>query len=422
MRRRLVSGLVMTATVLLAGCAPDPAPTASWRGTRIARSVSAGTAVNFVGAWTDQDWFATVRTTTPSSGTGTAELLVYPRSGPAGRTLGTPQVSTLPPGVGITGPLGEHVVALPTGTGALFYRPVAGTWGPAGSVTVPDGYQVSAVTDRWLAARRVPGAPGATGDGEVRLYALDTSGTDVVATPAATLGPDPIWPTALREGFGQQVALDGDLLAVSASGFNAPSPGGVRMFRATAGSWAPVQSLGAGSAPQRYGAAIAVDDGATVDRIVVATQYDALLTIGLDVLADTGTGGGFVAEQSLVPDTTQPDQSGGLLFGSSLALDGDLLALTARSTTVASVQADHAPVTVGHVQVFRRGPATWAREGEVGTFTVPYDAGVASAYPYRLQTAGGHVAVTVLANPDPPAGCQFPCFSIGFEAWSLDRS
>jgi hypothetical protein len=87
---------------------------------------------------------------------------------------------------------------------------------------------------------------------------------------------------------------------------------------------------------------------------------------------------------------------------------------------VASADPGHARVGVGHVLVYRRH-AAWSREAKVRTFPDPYEPGVVSAYPYALQAAGDHVAVTVLVSTDPPEGCPFPCFSIGFEAWSLDR-
>jgi len=275
------------------------------------------------------------------------------------------------------------------------------------------------MTDRWLAARRVPGAPGASGDGQVRMYSLEASGPTVVATLATTLSPDPAWPVALREGFGRAVAAYGHIIAVSGSGYSGPSPGGVRVFRATAGTWSAVQSLGGGTAPQSFGNTVAVDDGPTVDRLVVGTQFPSPPSLGLEIHADTGSG--FTLEQSLTPDPLLPDASGGLLFGSTVALDGDLLAVTARSATVASAEVGHAPVTVGYVQMFRRGPVAWTREAEVGTFTSPYDPDVVSAYPFRLQAADTHVAASVIVNPDPPVGCTFPCFNIGLEAWSLDR-
>lgn len=413
--------MAVVALAAATACAPSggSGPAFSWTSTRLARSASPAGTVNRSGAWTDDDWFATLELDSPTGGPSSARLLFFPRTGPAGSTLGTPQELPAPGGAGLGGPLGEHIVAVPTGTGASFFRETAGVWAAAGSMTVPDGFQVADMTDRWLAARRVPAAPGSSGDGEVRIYAVDASGPTVVPTLATTLGPDPAWPAALREGFGRAVSLDGDLAAVSGSGLSGPTPGGVRVFRATAGTWSPVQSLGDGSSPQSFGNAITIEDGTTVDRLAISTNVPTLLTTGIEIHADDGSG--FTLEQSLTPDPGQVDASGGLLFGSSLDLDGELLALTARSTTVASAEMGHAPVTVGHVQMFRRGPVAWSQDGEVGTFTVPYDADVASAYPYRLQVSGAHVAVTVLVNPDPPVGCTFPCFNLGLEAWSLDR-
>jgi hypothetical protein len=77
-------------------------------------------------------------------------------------------------------------------------------------------------------------------------------------------------------------------------------------------------------------------------------------------------------------------------------------------------------VQVGHVLMYRHG-TTWSREAEDRAFPDPYDPDVVSAFPYRLQVAGDHVAVTELVTFDPPPGCGFICFNIGFEAWSLDR-
>ena len=64
---------------------------------------------------------------------------------------------------------------------------------------------------------------------------------------------------------------------------------------------------------------------------------------------------------------------------------------------------------------------TWVREAEVGVFPTPFDAGVRSSLPGRLQLSGSHLAASVFVTPDEPPGCVFPCFVFGFEAWSIDR-
>ena len=157
------------------------------------------------------------------------------------------------------------------------------------------------MTDDWLVARRVPGDPAFTGDGQVLVLSVDTSGPSVSAAQVATLGPDPSWPAALREGFANAVALDGDLLAVGAVGLSAPTAGGVRVFRAGPGGWAPTQSLGGTVEPSTFGRTLAVDDGVSVDRLVIGPQGNSIPTLAVDVLADSG--GGFVLEQRLDRDS-----------------------------------------------------------------------------------------------------------------------
>lgn len=421
----VIATIVTAAALLAAGCAP-PGPTPPrWTSTRVPRTASATEVVNRYGAWTDEQWFATVRVVTPIGGSGTSiSLEVQPRQGPGGSQLGAAQSLPLTSDVGFGGPVGEHVVALggtaPPGqpTTVRFYRPTAGVWAESGSTTLPAGYQMSAMTDDWLVARRVPGDPSFSGDGEVRVFAVDTAGAQVSATQVASLGPDPSWPTALREGFGNAVALDGNLLAVGAVGMTAPTAGGVRVFRAGPAGWAPAQSLGGTTEPSTFGRTLAVDDGTSVDRLVIGPQGTSIPTLAIDVLADDGTG--FALEQRLDRNAGLADASNGSYFAAAMAIDGPMLAITSRTTTVASADPAHAPVTVGHVTAYRRG-GTWYRDAEVDVFPTPYDAGVRSALPARLQLAGNHIATSLWVTPDEPPGCVFPCFVLGFESWSLDR-
>jgi hypothetical protein len=409
----------------LAGCGPAPTPGPIWSGTRVPRTASPTEVVNRYGAWTDDAWFATVRVVTPLGVAGgtTATLDVQPRVGPRGAQLGPAQTVPLSSDVGFGGPMGEHVIALP-GTApygepstVAFFRPVDGVWGPAGTASVPAGFQVSAMTDDWMVARRVPGDPSATGDGQVLVFSVDTSGPLVGAALSATLGPDPTWPPALREGFGNTVALDGDLLAVGAVGLSSPAPGAVRVFRALPGGWSPTQTIGGVTEPAAFGRTIAVDDG-PVDRLVVGPQGTGVDTLAIDVMVDDGTG--FALEQRIDRDPSPVDLSNGGYFAASAAIDGPTLAFASRTSSVASADPAHPAVTVGHVALFRRG-AIWTREAEVGLFPTPFDAGVRSALPARLQMSGEHVAASLWVSPDEPPGCVFPCFVLGFEAWSLDR-
>ena len=414
-----------TAALLTAAACGPPPPAPQWTTTRVPRTASATEIVNHFGAWTDDRWFATVRATTPIGGGGTTIALeVRERQGPAGSVLGPTQSVPLTADVGFGGPLGEHVIALggtaPPGNPVpvRFFRPLADVWGAAGSTMLPAGFQLAAMTDDWMVARRVPGDPSFTGDGEVRVYRIDTAGSSVTATFVTSLGPDPTWPAALREGFGIAVALDGDLLAVGATGVSAPTPGAARLFLAGAGGWAPTQSLGGAVEPSFFGRSLAVDDGAALDRVVVGPVGTSLATLGVDVLVDDGSG--FVLEQRIDHDESAVDLSSGSYFASSVAIDGPVLALTTRTLTVPSADPAHAPVTVGNVATYRRA-GTWSRERELTLSPDPAVAGIRSALAGRLQASGSHVAASVFVTPDEPPGCIFPCFVFGFEAWSIDR-
>lgn len=413
------SAVLLTATA----CGPDvPAPTGpQWITTHVSRTVVGNTTTNYVGAWTDLDWASTLEVNTISGGGGSSALLVFPRSGPGNSTLGAPQRLTPSVSPSIAGPIGEHIIGVPgslNGVAAIeFFVNTAGTWAGAGTFTLPLGTQVAALDDRWLVIRDTPMSPGV--DARVHVYPLTLSGSTVVVGTHTSLEPDPTWPAPLREGFGGPgAAIDGDLLAVGAQGQFSPTPGGALVFRATGGVWSPVLSLGAApQSPNLFARSLAVDDGATVDRVALGPQSDGIPTV--DVYADTGSG--FVLEQTIVRDTNDPDEYQGLLFGNSLSIDGDLLAITARAVLVPSTDVAHAAVKVGYVQLFRKG-ATWVREAEVPLFTNPAPAATVSALPFKLQVVGNHVAAFLFVTPDPPPGCQFPCFNFGFEAWSIDRT
>jgi len=408
--------------LLATACGPDTptGPTGpDWVTTQVARTTTATSITNYVGAWTDDDWAATLEVTTVTGGGGSAAVLFSPRSGPGRSVLGTPQRVTPSVSPSLAGPLGEHLVGVAGNVGLApsveIFRETAGVWASAAVVTLATDESIAAMSDEWLITRTLAINPGA----EAHAYArpIDASGPTIVVGAPQTLSGDPAWPLALREGFGGPgAAVDGGLLVVGAQGQFTPTPGGARVFRDTGGSWTPVLSLGdQPGGPNGFARALAVDDGATVDRIAYGPATDGLPVV--EVLADSGSG--FAPEQTLSATPGQPDVYSGLLFGNALALDGDLLAVSSRGVTVPSATPGHADVKVGYVQLFRRG-ATWAPEAEVPLFTTPASAGVVSALPFKLQASGNHVAAFLFVSPDPPPGCVFPCFNFGFEAWSID--
>ena len=423
-RWRTVRGATAAAVACIAmttACAPPDdgtPPTTTWTTTRFPFTQAPDANVSRIGAWTSEDAFAYLEWTVPTGGTGSAELVIHPRTGPGGNDLGTPQ--RVPAVVSADGPKGENFIGLgssvPTGeTEVTFYRPESGTWGADGSVTVPSGYEFAALTDDWLVARMRIGAPGAS-TGSVLMYPLDSTGGSIQAGQPVAVGPDPSWPVELQQGFGRRVDADGDLLAVSSAPYGTSGAGVVTVFEQSGGSWSPTQTLTSPIGANLFGNSLAIDDGAAVDRLALGPQGDSLANLGVDVYADDGDG--FELEQS-IPRPAAPDLLDGMLLAYGIDLDDDLLAFTTRSTDVASSETGHARVKVGHVALHRLGTAGWVLEDELRLGADPYDADVVQALPSTVDIAAGHVAVSLLVTGDPPPGCSFGCFNIGFEAYSL---
>ena len=421
---RRAAAIVVACLAAATACAPpdDGTPaTPGWTTTRFPFTQSATERVSRIGAWTSENAFAYLEWTVPTGGSGSAELVIHPRTGPDGNDLGAPQ--RIPAEVSIDGLKGERFIgvgrSIPTGeTEVTLYRPESGTWGADGTVTIPTFYEFAALTDDWLIARRQLGAPGGL-TGSILVYPLDSTGSSIQAGAPVTIEPDAGWSLELQQGFGRRVAADGDLLAVSTSPYGVDGPGFVSIFEQSGGTWTPAQTLTSPLGANLFGNYLAIDDGATVDRLALAPQGNSMATLGVDVYADDGDG--FELEQS-IPRSSDPDLQNGLLLGYSIAIDDDLLVFTTRSTEVASSEPAHAPVKVGHVAVHRLGTSGWEPEDELRFGDDPYDADVVQALPWKVDVASGQVAVSLLVTGDPPPGCgAFGCINLGFEALSLSR-
>lgn len=410
--RRIV--VVLFAAVGMVGCAPDPGPSPTWSTTRLARTVAGDDIVNHVGAWTNDDWFATIRVESTSTGTD-GTMRFFPRTGRANSKLGEPQVLPAPSSAGLT-IMGDNVVVVGTSEVA-FYVNSGGVWAPAGTLSLPIPYQLAGLTDDWLIARRMPGFPDGE-DGDVRVYGLSVAGGTVTAALTATLVADPALSATQRQGFAVQATIDGELIAVSGNGYGTGEAGYVQLFRPVGGAWTSVQTLGGTAAESPvFGQTIAVDDGDTVDRLVTSPQSDTDRRV--DIWTDSGSG--FTLTDSIAAPTPHPSATTPELFGFAVAIDGDRLATVAHHAAIPSADTAHDPVKVAFVQVYERESAGWALEREFSTHPTPPPPGITSSYPYRLQMSGSHIAVTEFVSPDPPPGCSFPCFVMGMEAWSLDR-
>jgi len=429
MKRRRWALLAVVAVAATA-CPPPETPgpsTPAWTATRFARSV-AGDVDPFVyiDSWTNDDWFAT----TTLSGNFVSTLQFRPRSGAGGATLGPPQVVSptiqgarfldgADPDGQLLGLRGFENSA----PAVEFLSETGGVWSIIGTSALT--HPAVAMNDHWLITRSDPLLDG--NPSTLSVFAIDTTGPDVVLSFVQTLAPDPAWSTNRRTNFGTTVALDGDLLAVGAPVTLATPPtlvpGAVRVFRSDGAGWDPVQTIdGVAAGRMRFGTELAADDGATVDRIALSAT--APLPDGseygptsVEVYADSGSG--FAPEQTLVPDVGDPDVNQGSYFGSSMSLDGDLIAVASRIVDVPAATPGSAPGRGGYVKLFRLG-ATWTEEAEVATFVDPLPAGFGVMRPTELKVSGEHVAVVTFA---PEQECGFePCVDFSFEAWALDHT
>jgi hypothetical protein len=155
--------------------------------------------------------------------------------------------------------------------------------------------------------------------------------------------------------LGSRVAVAGDAAAASALHADAPGAdsGAVYVFRDTETGWAQEQKLVAsdGAAGDQFGKGLAMSGG----RILIGAYGDD------DAGADSGSAyvfrddGGFWTQEAKL---TASDAAAGALFGSEVALDGDLAVVAARGAN-----------GVGAVYTLRRLGTTWTQEQKLSAST-----------------------------------------------------
>lgn len=154
-------------------------------------------------------------------------------------------------------------------------------------------------------------------------------------------------------GFGQAVAIDGDLIAVGAPGMSSgeiPS-GSVLLFRRSGGKWKPAASLVASDAApyDLFGRCV----GVSGDRVVIGAPSDddfGVMTGALYVFERDGEGWHEAAK--LVPADATPLAE----LGKTCALNGDL------AVGGADGLPREAGKSAGAAFVFRRGAGGWEQE------------------------------------------------------------
>ena len=191
------------------------------------------------------------------------------------------------------------------------------------------------------------------------LQARQMTATIVATTTEAnpTLGAE--------DHFGTKIALDGDYLAVAAvndDGASGSSTGAVYIFKKTGVTWslqAEIADQSSGfnqlQSGDEFGSSLALDG----DRLAVGAPFD-------DGHSGSKTGAVYIFKRSGTVwflEKEISDQSSGFNqlesgdeFGSSLALDGDRLAVGA------PFDDGHSGATTGAVYVFKRSGSSWELE------------------------------------------------------------
>ncbi|MCR9145103.1 MAG: FG-GAP repeat protein [bacterium] len=198
--------------------------------------------------------------------------------------------------------------------------------------------------------------------------------------------------TEAGDAFGSQVAISGDLIAVSAPGEasgaagingiqsdnSAANAGAVYVFRRdSSDAWQQEAYVKPGipGAADSFGAAIALD-GETL--AAGAAFEDSSVTgispeVGDNAAADAGAAYVFTAANGVWSQQAYikaSNANAGDEFGEALALRGDLLAVStfreASSTTgINGDQSDNSAADAGAAYVFRRSGAVWAQEAYI---------------------------------------------------------
>jgi len=184
--------------------------------------------------------------------------------------------------------------------------------------------------------------------------------------------------TDVFDNFGISVALDGDTLAVGASdessnatgvdgdqGDNsAGESGAVYVFTRSAGSWTQQAYIKASNteAADRFGTSVALDG----DTLAVGAVFEASDSGAVYVF--TRSAGNWTQQAYVKASNTNTDSEDS--FGISVALDGDTLAVGAsdessNATGIGGDETDNSADGAGAVYVFTRSAGTWTQQAYI---------------------------------------------------------
>lgn len=335
LRRRIVPAL---AVLVALGAACDPQPpgpgAAEWTPTVIEAVTTPGSVVHYPATATSTTWWAVVEQHS-AVGPGATSTVVnlYRRSGYAGGPEATPAqtIEVALPFRGIA--MSENVLAIRYLNGLAGLETTdlwsldagSGQWVKGGVVpfAVNNDRQLQMkVTDREI----VYGSSFPTGasTGLVSIIPLThTPGgvvADIFSPDVRAVHPDPSWSLTDRYGFGREVSIDGDTLAVSGGSDH------VVVYRRSGLDWILDHTFTNPNAPAtsgRFGQSIAVDESSGSPRLLLGEQggfgIGGPVEPGRAVLYTRG-GGGWTQTGVITPRPT--NLLDGFTVGAEVTLDG----------------------------------------------------------------------------------------------------
>lgn len=424
MTRRLRSVTVLLGLGVVATACPSPGPSAPaapvWTAHMAGGQPAAGdtrfaSVIGNTGSWYGEFEYEVV------NGVSSTAVKLYPRVGARGDTLGPPQtLATSAIGFG-GGYMSDHVLltqAVGAPGGELeFHYESGGVWAHAGSFTLSNTETVRALTDSTLVTQPMS-------EDRIHVYDLtvDASGPGAPtlnASLAQTISIPAAWGVGFSGSFGTRVAVDGDVLAVTGNDYNPILADQVGVFRRTLGVWQMEHSFPSPD-DRFYGAALAIDDRGSTERVAIGAQPGAGEEGRVDVF--TSSAGVWSQEAILHRPAGVADVGAGGFFGSLLGMDGNLVVVGYRNEPVAPVVPGDPARNVYRLFAFTRTSTTpWAYEASLDPVPDPMDTDSVSRGPIGILVAGTHVATTVIVGLPTPPGCMF-CFNLRMEAWRFDRS
>lgn len=228
--------------------------------------------------------------------------------------------------------------------------------------------------------------------------------------PPENIGPQEL---AANDNFGAALAVSGKMLAVGAPGVDlegARSAGAVFVFRGEGHDWREVARL-TPDVPQElsgYGFAVVLDG----NTLAVGARYE--------YNPESGNGSGAVyiytqnsGEWTLQSRLAAPDGQPFDLFGSSLALKDDTLAVGARAANTPDGRRDS-----GAVYLYRRSSSGWSLQ----TRFLPADAGAIDHFGEALALGENELFVSAPDHDAPQAANSGIVYAYRRQGWAWVES